>query len=105
MKTNFFNRIMLLLFLLFLGVYFAGKTGYYESVLHNKKELTEEQIIKFENDIASNIEVDLNEYIPKEEDNSNFVSRGGYNISQVLSNLLNDKCKDIWLIIKTLFIT
>ena len=105
MKTNLFNKIVLILFLIFLGVYFAGKNGYYESVLHNKKNLTEEQIMKFENDIANNIEVDLNEYIPKEDNNSNFVSNGAYNISQFLSNLLNDKCKDVWNLIKTLFIS
>ncbi len=105
MKTNLFNKIVLILFLIFLGVYFSGKNGYYESVLHNKKNLTEEQIMKFENDIANNIEVDLNEYIPKEDNNSNFVSNGAYNISQFLSNLLNDKCKDVWNLIKTLFIS
>jgi len=105
MKTNMFNKIILVLFLVFLGVYLGGKNGYYESVLHNKKNLTEEQIMKFEDDIANNIEVDLNEYIPQEYDNSNFVSRGGYGISQFLSNLLNDKCKDVWNLIKTLFIS
>ena len=105
MKYTAFNWIVLVLFLIFLGVYFAGENGYYESILNKRKNLTEQQIIKFEEDIANNVEVDLNKYIPKEEDNSNFVSRGAYSISQVLSDILNDKCKDVWKLIKTLFIS
>ena len=104
-RNNTFNNIILVLFLLFLGIYFSGKNGYYESILNKKKNLTEEQIMKFEEDIANNIEVDLNEYIPKEQNNSNFVSKGAYNLSQILSNLLNERCKDVWNLIKTLFIS
>ena len=50
MKINNVFKVILVLFLLFLGVYFTGKNGYYETLLHNKKKLTEEQIIKFENE-------------------------------------------------------
>ena len=104
MKPKTFNGVVLILFLIFLGIYFAGKNGYYKS-LNTKKELTEEQIMKFEEDIKNNVEVDLNDYLPKNTSYSNFVSRGAYNLSRVLSDLLNDKCKDIWQLIKTLFIT
>ena len=105
LKPKTFNNIVIILFILFLGVYFVSKNGYYESTLYRKKELTEQQIIQFEEDIKNNVEVDIKEYLPKEEDNSNFISRGAYNFSQLLSNLLTDKCKDIWNLIKTLFIS
>ena len=105
MKTNTFNRIIFILFLVFLGVYFAGKNGYYETKLKEKKDLTEQQIIKFEEDVTNNVALDLNDYLPIEKDDSNFVSRGAYDVSLMLSNLLNEKCKNIWEVIKTLFIS
>ncbi len=104
MKGLTFNKVILIIFLVFLGVYFASKNSYYDS-LSKKKALTEEQIMKFEDDVANNIPLDIDEYLPKDIDNSNFVSRGAYQFSQLLSNLLNDKCKDVWKLIKTLFIS
>ncbi len=62
-NNNIFNIIFMILFLSFLVVYFSEKTGYYEYKNHNKAVLTEEQIKKFESDVASGKEVDLNDYL------------------------------------------
>ena len=50
-------------FLSFLVIYFSEITGYYQYQNHKKATLTQEQIKKFENDIAEGKEVDINEYL------------------------------------------
>lgn len=48
--------------LIFLFCYFIEYSGYYEYNLHNKKNLTEEQIEKFESDVKSGKNIDISTY-------------------------------------------
>ena len=57
------KRIFYLLIILFFTLYFANKTGYYESRLQSKTNLTKEAIERFEKDVAEGKEVDINNYI------------------------------------------
>ncbi len=52
-----------LLILVFLCSYFIEISGYYEYNLANKKNLTEEQIKKFESDVKEGKDIDLNHYL------------------------------------------
>ena len=71
MKKNNQNKIFKFIFGVFLFsfsiIYFSELTGYYEYQNHRKAYLTEEQIRKFEEDINQGKEVDISEYIVKEE--------------------------------------
>ncbi len=78
--------IVILLFLLFLFMFFFGN-NVYQYKLTNKKDLTNEQIEKFENDIKAGVEIDLNEYIVKNKDYTNNVTR----VNTFISNIIN-KC-------------
>lgn len=51
------------LFLCFIVSYAICESGYYEYELANKKILTEEQIKKFEEDVANGKDIDIEEYI------------------------------------------
>ncbi len=50
-KRNWFLRLLFVLFIVFLGLYIASVSGYYETQVGNKVALTEEAIRDFENDV------------------------------------------------------
>lgn len=62
-KSKVYRFIFMVFFMSFLVIYFSELTGYYEYQNHKKSTLTEEQIKKFESDVASGKEVDINEYL------------------------------------------
>ena len=75
--------MFMVLFLSFLVVYCAELTGYYEYQNHKHAVLTEEQIKQFEKDVANGKEVDINEYLVKDERVYN------NNLSKISSKLSN----------------
>lgn len=64
-----FNITFIILFLFFIFVYSLGSNGFYEYKLNRKKFLTEEQIKKFEEDVANGKTIDINNYMEVEEKN------------------------------------
>ena len=77
---------LLLLFIIFVTLYFASYTGYYD--YENKKQaaLTEEQIKKFENDVKNGVNLDLESYIVKPSNGyQNILSKVGSKLSKTIS--------------------
>lgn len=98
------KRIFYLLLILFITLYFANKTGYYESRLQSKTNLTKEAILKFEQDVADGKEVDINNYIDTSvKEYNNKYSSLGLNISNLIDKGINKSIEWILKIIKTLF--
>ena len=62
MKKSF-KIILLLLFGSYLVLIFALKFGYYETKEEKVKNLTEKEILKFEEDIKNGKEIDIEKYI------------------------------------------
>ena len=84
------NKIIAFLFsiliITYIVIYVASSTGYYEYRNYKKMILTEEQINKFENDISEGKEIDLEDYIIKEDiNNGNKISKLGRRISFTIS--------------------
>lgn len=78
-----------LIILTFLFSYFIECSGYYEYNLHNKKNLTEEDIKRFESDVKEGKEIDLNSYLSKETiDYSNSLTRTTSNANIRLNDYL-----------------
>ena len=50
-KKNWFLRLLTILFIIFIGLYIASISGYYEASLGNKVALTDEAIKRFEQDV------------------------------------------------------
>lgn len=69
MKKKNKNKLITIIFGIFLFsfiiIYFSEITGYYEYKNYQKTSLTNEQIKKYEEDIKNGVEVDLNEYLIK----------------------------------------
>ena len=90
-NNNIFNIIFMIFFLSFVVVYFSEATGYYEYKNHKKTALTEEQIKKFESDVASGKEVDLNDYLVKDNKKySNKLSKLASNLSDGISSVVKN---------------
>ena len=50
-SKKIFNTIIFSLFTLFISLFFASNTGYYEYQNNQKKTITEEKMKEFENDL------------------------------------------------------
>ena len=70
-KNKFWKYIFMMFFISFLVIYFSELTGYYQYQNYKKTALTEEQIKKFESDVASGKELDLNKYLIVDNRNYN----------------------------------
>ena len=104
-KHNFFKTLFILVFLLFLALFIASKTGYYEKSVKDKTYLTNKKLKEFEKDISEGKNVDAKDYFPKEVDYSNVFTKSANNISNKIGLVVNYKSKNIWNFIKTLFIS
>ena len=104
-KHNFFKKLFILVFLLFLALFIASKTGYYEKSVKDKTYLTNKKLKEFEKDISEGKNVDAKDYFPKEVDYSNVFTKSANNISNKIGLVVNYKAKNIWDFIKTLFIS
>ena len=68
-----------ILIIMFLSVYFSRyNTNYYE----NRNVLTEEAIVKFEQDIKEGKDISINTYLKEEKDYNNKASTIGLKLSQ-----------------------
>ena len=77
------------LFVILLTLYFSMISGYYEYINHEKMVLTEEQIKKFESDVASGKEVDITDYLTIEDrEYNNNLSNISSSLSNGISNLI-----------------
>ena len=69
----------IILVIMFLSVYFSRyNTNYYE----NRNVLTEEAIVKFEQDIKEGKDISINTYLKEEKDYNNKASTIGLKLSQ-----------------------
>lgn len=71
----------LLLVIMFLSVYFSRyNNSYYE----NRNVLTEEAILKFENDVKEGKNININSYLKEEKDYNNKLSTIGIKTSNII---------------------
>ena len=74
---------------LFFFSYFIEKTGYYEYNLQKKKNLTEEEIEQFEEDVKAGKDIDINSYLKSDSiDYSNRLTRTTSEVSINLNRYL-----------------
>lgn len=88
---KFFSCFIILIFLF---SYFVEVSGYYEYNLQSKKNLTEDQIKQFENDVKAGKDIDLDSYLKDTTiDYSNRLTRTTSDVSiklnQYLKNILS----------------
>lgn len=87
--NNIFKYVFTILIIIYLGLFIANTSGYYSFTMKNKKELTEQQIKKFEEDVKNGVEIDLNEYLNLDTISyQNNISKLGYNISSFFEGII-----------------
>lgn len=103
-KGNWFLRLLFILFIVFLGLYIASISGYYETQVGNKVALTEDAIRDFENDVLDGKTVDINTYLKEEtKDYSNSFTNIGDKFSESIQKVLTEGVKGVWDAVKVLF--
>ncbi len=83
---NWFFRVMIILFVMFLCLYSMSINGYVQSVNMKKTLMTEEQIKEFESDVSKGEYLDIKDYaLSENKDYSNKVSDFGEKLSDLIS--------------------
>ena len=96
MKKKVFKGGILLLIILFLGLYYAYSNGYYEKKIKDKILLTNEKIEEFEQDLKDGKDITLEDYKVKETDYSTRTSKFSLNISSKAEHLVDSAIKYIF---------
>ncbi len=103
-EKNPFFKILSLLFLLFVSLYIALESGYYEAKLTKKTAMTEESIQKFEEDIKNGNPIDVNSYVFEEhKDYSNNTTDVAIFIGSKVESFMSSGITEIFEIVKSLF--
>lgn len=90
MKKNNIFSILITLIIIYLILYFANITGYYEYTNYNKTTLTNEQIKKFEEDIKMGNNIDINDYVVKKIDYQNKISKFNKEVSKTVNKVFKN---------------
>lgn len=91
MNKRIIKFIVYLIVIIFLCSYFIEFAGYHEYYLQNKKNLTEEGIKQFEQDVKEGKEIDIDNYLTKTNiDYSNKLTRTTSEVSIKLNNYLKE---------------
>ena len=103
-KKNWFLRLLFISFLIFLGLYIASISGYYEAQVSDKVALTNDAIKDFQQDVLEGKEVDINTYIKEEnKDYSNKMTDLGDKFTESVHTFLTNGFGGIWDALKVLF--
>lgn len=108
MKTKkghkLFFFILFVLFIIYVGLYIANISGYYEAKLKRNTYLTNEEIKRFEDDIKQGKNVSINNYISKKNYNyNNKISKAGLLFSSGVEKFMSDGIIEIFDVFKKLF--
>ncbi len=90
-----FKGVIILLIIVFLGLFLVYKNGYYENSLNNKVILTNEEIEQFESDLKKG-ELSLDSYHKMEIDYTTNTSKMSLKISNKIENIINSSIKFIF---------
>lgn len=88
-SSNFFKFIFLIFFLFFLVLYISQAFGYYEYNNRKINTMTEESVKRFEQDIKDGKNVNATDYIKKDNDYNNKLSKLGLGLSNIVGNIFD----------------
>lgn len=86
--------------IIFFCAYVIEASGYYEYNLSNKRNLTQEQIEQFENDVKEGRDIDIQDYVTDSTvDYSNKLTKATTKISLSINDYLKSKIKSVFSIL------
>lgn len=84
--SKIFWGFILVLFVIFISIFIASKSGYYEYENKNKKIFTEEKMKEFEEDVRLGKNIDIKKYLKSDEkDYTNKITKVGDIASSLIS--------------------
>lgn len=96
MKKRIIRISIIVVILSYLVLYFAYTNGYYEKLNAEKRNLTEEMIKKYEEDLKNGLDVSKIDYTVKMEDFSNVYTKVSIKLSKKIENLVDGGIKYIF---------
>lgn len=85
MKAKYIVRFFgIIIVILFFALYFGQYTGYYNISSERRKTLTKEAIERFEKDVAEGKEIIAGNYLTKEKNYNNNLSKMGLGVSKLI---------------------
>ena len=97
MNKKIVKLISIIIILIFIASYMIAESGYYEYTMQRKTIVTNEKIKEFEEDVKNNKEIDLKNYLDKDDMNySNKITTLVYNISDNSNKLARKTIKYIF---------
>lgn len=94
MDKKITKLIIIVTLVIFISSYIISESGYYEYTMQQRTVITNEKIKEFEEDIKNNENIDLKEYLDKEQnDYSNKFTTLVYNISDNSNKLARKAIK------------
>ena len=95
--NNIVKLFLLVIVFTFFAMFFSSSSGYYEYELNQTTSLTNEAILRFEQDIKDGKEIDINNYIVEEnKDYSNNFSNAGIKLSNKIKKIFSEVVKFIF---------
>ncbi len=102
-KYRWFWYPFYIILICFVALSIALESGYYESRIHDKVTLTEEQIKLFEEDVKNGKAVDMMDYVVDDYvDYSNTVSRLGQSIGNGIEGFMTEGISSLFDVIGSL---
>lgn len=103
-KNNIFMKILGVLFIVFIALYIANISGYYEGKIRDSVVITEEGIKEFEEKVQNGEEIDITSFLNNERiDYSSKMSNLGDRVTEGLESTLVNGMGFITDILKSLF--
>ena len=103
-KPNIILRLLSLFFVIFMGLYIANISGYYESKIRDKVIVTEEGIKEFEEKVSNGEEIDVKSFLNNERvDYRSNMSNLGDNLTKGFENIIDECAKVFTNVMKSLF--
>ncbi len=102
-SAKFFWYPLTMLFIIFIALYIALESGYYETKISEKTHLTQEKIQEFETDIQNGVAVDIKDYLEDDYiDYSSKMSKAGVKVSQGIEEFMTDGLNHLFKVLDTL---
>lgn len=99
-----FWTILSIFFVIYISIFMASKSGYYEYENKNKKEFTEKKMREFEEDVKNGKNIDLKNYFKENEINyENKVTIVGNKLSSIVTNGVNKGLEGSFKVFEKLF--
>ena len=103
-KKNIFLRILTLLFFIYVVLYIAFQSGYYQTKAYHRAVLTKDAMEQFEADLQNGEVVDVKDYLKEEKvDYSNGVTKLGNKLSNGVSKVMTKGISGLFSALKDLF--